>query len=403
MFTSTTETSSQSTTVPGSVTTRAAQYVRMSTEHQKYSTENQGEAIQQYAARRGLTIVRTYADQGKSGLRLDGRDALKQLKGQMAVYPSGATGGIAAFPNVKDTKQYYNAIRALGLDLIGIEQNFETAQGEPPNGLWRQFEPTQKERKYEFRIVDTWGGIANACRECGKETAAELARHVAFSLRGSELKLRDCAREYAWQNEHAVFAKIREDGPFSNLKSFDLDLALHSTLVEMGTARDYLARFISAVIFREYNAVDAMSDLYRRAKSGALNNEEPTRKRLIDELLVICDKDHPDSWMARLGRYRNIIVHHAPIGSLAERDFLIAKRITTASTHLVRVVFPISADPLTPKSSDEVDALERVLELQRKLRDFARLVADCSGISPTLIHLTDKDILPDRPRQETKT
>jgi DNA invertase Pin-like site-specific DNA recombinase len=58
---------------------RAAEYVRMSTEHQKYSTENQSEAIRQYAARLGLEIVRTYADQGKSGLRLDGRDALKQL------------------------------------------------------------------------------------------------------------------------------------------------------------------------------------------------------------------------------------------------------------------------------------------------------------------------------------
>ncbi len=58
---------------------RAAQYVRMSTEHQKYSTENQAEALQQYAARRGIEIVRTYADEGKSGLRLDGRDALKQL------------------------------------------------------------------------------------------------------------------------------------------------------------------------------------------------------------------------------------------------------------------------------------------------------------------------------------
>jgi DNA invertase Pin-like site-specific DNA recombinase len=58
---------------------RAAEYVRMSTEHQKYSTENQAEAIRQYAARRGLEIVRTYADEGKSGLRLDGRDALKQL------------------------------------------------------------------------------------------------------------------------------------------------------------------------------------------------------------------------------------------------------------------------------------------------------------------------------------
>jgi len=58
---------------------RAAQYVRMSTEHQKYSTENQSEAMQQYAARRGIEIVRTYADEGKSGLRLDGRDGLKQL------------------------------------------------------------------------------------------------------------------------------------------------------------------------------------------------------------------------------------------------------------------------------------------------------------------------------------
>ncbi len=57
----------------------AAEYVRMSTDHQKYSTENQAEAIRQYAARRGLEIVRTYADEGKSGLRLDGRDALKQL------------------------------------------------------------------------------------------------------------------------------------------------------------------------------------------------------------------------------------------------------------------------------------------------------------------------------------
>ncbi len=58
---------------------RAAQYVRMSTEHQQYSTENQRDAIAKYAAHRGLKVVATYADDGKSGLRLDGRDALKRL------------------------------------------------------------------------------------------------------------------------------------------------------------------------------------------------------------------------------------------------------------------------------------------------------------------------------------
>lgn len=58
---------------------RAAQYVRMSTEHQQYSTENQSDAIRQYADSHGFEIVRTYADEGKSGLRLDGRKALQQL------------------------------------------------------------------------------------------------------------------------------------------------------------------------------------------------------------------------------------------------------------------------------------------------------------------------------------
>jgi DNA invertase Pin-like site-specific DNA recombinase len=51
----------------------------MSTEHQQYSTQNQAEAIRQYAARRGIEIVSTYEDAGKSGLTLEGRPALKRL------------------------------------------------------------------------------------------------------------------------------------------------------------------------------------------------------------------------------------------------------------------------------------------------------------------------------------
>src|SRR5579883_1628740 len=71
--------SNASANATGPALGRAAQYVRMSTEHQRYSTENQADAIRQYAERRGLEVVRTYADEGKSGLRMDGRDAIKQL------------------------------------------------------------------------------------------------------------------------------------------------------------------------------------------------------------------------------------------------------------------------------------------------------------------------------------
>ncbi|MCC7085138.1 MAG: recombinase family protein [Pirellulales bacterium] len=57
----------------------AAIYVRMSTEHQQFSTENQAKVLREYAESRGYAIVKTYLDEGKSGLRLEGRDALRQL------------------------------------------------------------------------------------------------------------------------------------------------------------------------------------------------------------------------------------------------------------------------------------------------------------------------------------
>ena len=63
----------------GEALVRAAQYVRMSTDHQRYSTENQADAIAAYAARHGMRIVRTFADEGRSGLNIGGRDGLRRL------------------------------------------------------------------------------------------------------------------------------------------------------------------------------------------------------------------------------------------------------------------------------------------------------------------------------------
>jgi DNA invertase Pin-like site-specific DNA recombinase len=51
----------------------------MSTEHQQYSVENQHDMIQGYADARGIRIVRSFVDAGKSGLGIQGRDALQDL------------------------------------------------------------------------------------------------------------------------------------------------------------------------------------------------------------------------------------------------------------------------------------------------------------------------------------
>ena len=67
------------TTEPETRIIRAAEYVRMSTEHQQYSTENQSQVIRKYAEDRRMQVVRTFLDSGKSGLRMEGRNALKDL------------------------------------------------------------------------------------------------------------------------------------------------------------------------------------------------------------------------------------------------------------------------------------------------------------------------------------
>ena len=51
----------------------------MSTEHQQYSTRNQAKIIEDYAEQRGIEIIKSYADDGKSGLSIGGRASLKQL------------------------------------------------------------------------------------------------------------------------------------------------------------------------------------------------------------------------------------------------------------------------------------------------------------------------------------
>jgi DNA invertase Pin-like site-specific DNA recombinase len=111
---------------------RAAQYVRMSTEHQKYSTENQAEVIQKYAARRGYQIIRTYADEGKSGLSLGGRDALQSLisdvQNRTADFSAILVYDVSRWGRFQDADEsaYYEYIcRRAGIQVVYCAEQFE--------------------------------------------------------------------------------------------------------------------------------------------------------------------------------------------------------------------------------------------------------------------------------------
>lgn len=58
---------------------QAAQYLRMSTESQRYSLVNQAAAIASFALQEGYEVVATYEDAGKSGVTFEKREGLKAL------------------------------------------------------------------------------------------------------------------------------------------------------------------------------------------------------------------------------------------------------------------------------------------------------------------------------------
>lgn len=110
----------------------AAQYVRMSTDHQRYSTENQSDAILQYAKDRNIEIVQTYSDSGKSGLRIDGREGLQRLIADIQsgtvsfemvlVYDVSRWG---RFQDADESAHYEYICKKAGISVIYCAEQFE--------------------------------------------------------------------------------------------------------------------------------------------------------------------------------------------------------------------------------------------------------------------------------------
>ena len=111
---------------------RAAEYVRMSTEHQQYSTENQADRIRDYAQHNNIEIIRTYADEGKSGLNIGGREGLQTLLADVQsrnidfelilVYDVSRWG---RFQDADESAHYEYTCKQAGIKVIYVAEQFE--------------------------------------------------------------------------------------------------------------------------------------------------------------------------------------------------------------------------------------------------------------------------------------
>ncbi len=88
----------------------------MSTDHQRYSTENQLDTIRRFAEAWDIEIVRVYEDAGKSGLNLEGRDAFQRLLSD--VERGGADFGTILVYDVSRWGRFQNADHGAHLEFL---------------------------------------------------------------------------------------------------------------------------------------------------------------------------------------------------------------------------------------------------------------------------------------------
>jgi DNA invertase Pin-like site-specific DNA recombinase len=104
----------------------------MSTDHQRYSTENQSDAIHAYADAHGMVIERTYRDEGKSGLDLEGRPSLQRLLSDVESGPVPFEAVLVfdvsrwgRFQNADEAAHYEYRCTQAGVRVIYVAEPFE--------------------------------------------------------------------------------------------------------------------------------------------------------------------------------------------------------------------------------------------------------------------------------------
>ncbi len=249
---------------------RAAQYVRLSTEHQQYSTENQADKIIDYASRHNIEIVRTYADEGKSGLNIGGREGLQRLLADVKaknfdfelilVYDVSRWG---RFQDADESAHYEYMCKQAGIRVIYCAEQFDN-DGSPVStivkGVKRAMageysrELSAKVFAGQCRLIEigfrqggpAGFGLRRVLLDQSGELKAELKRGEHKSLQTDRVVLKPGpAEEVEWVNK--IYRWFVEDG----LPEAQIAARLNSMGLKTDLGRDWTRGVVHEILTNE--------------------------------------------------------------------------------------------------------------------------------------------------------
>lgn len=285
-----------------------AEYLRMSTDHQRYSTENQAAAIRDYAKQHGMNVVQTYADEGKSGLGAIGRDAFRKLLSDVLagsvpfrailVYDVSRWG---RFQNTDQSAHYEYLCTEAGIPVIYCAEPFEN-DGTPVTAIIKNIKRTMDG---EYSRVLSTKVFAGQCRlvklgfHQGGAAGYGLRRELIDEQRNSK-GLLQFRQHKSIQTDRVILAP----GPPQEV---DVVCKIYQRFVESGMSEKAIAQAL--------NEEDTTTDLGRPWTRGTvhqvLTNEKYIGNNVYNRQSFKLKQRHvrnaPDQWIRCDGAFQGIV------------------------------------------------------------------------------------------------
>jgi hypothetical protein len=215
------------------------------------------------------------------------------------------------------------AISLIVDDIIGIEES-TTRNGRNIVLRWQVYPHFSNTITISNSASLYWASLANCAFRCHDSKMEQISSAISFSVIAMERHLMDISNNYHHELTHALERGFGQDHRFADIGTYDLWLSIHSFLLAAATTRDYLAQALANFVFIEDIAPNKIEriDTFRRLvedgkKSGYLMKHHFGRK-----LLLLADESREESWLSRLSRYRNIVVHQSSINSFSGAKYL---------------------------------------------------------------------------------
>lgn len=271
---------------------RAAQYLRMSREHQRYSPLNQAAAIAKYADEHGLRIVRTYRDDGRSGLTLRGRKGLQRLLadvlggspdfGRVLVLDVSRWG---RFQDPDQAAHYEFLCRQAGVRVTYCGETFGE-ETNPVSGVLKHLKRVMAAEFSRELGEKVWAGQASSFGRGNKlGGAAPFAmRRMLLDSDGRPVRILERGQHRAIQAESVVLVRGPEDEVAAVRRAFkwfsvdrlsvrEIVRRLTSDGIRFDAARPLLPQHVSAMLRNEiYIGLYSWNKTRQRLRCGTRRN-----------------------------------------------------------------------------------------------------------------------------------